>query len=376
VELFDCTTDLPEENPAYLREQLITYIGNKRALLPFIGQGLERVRQRLGKKRLATFDVFSGSGIVARYLKRFSERLIANDLEPYAFVINSCYLQNKSALPMEELEAWYHHLRSALTEDKFEPGFISELYAPQDMEQIQEGERCFYTPHNARYIDTARRLIDTVPQDLRAFFLAPLLAKASVHANTSGVFKGFYKNAETGRGQFGGKNRDALKRILGPIELPFPVFSHFDSAVELYQEDSNQLVHRIDPVDVAYIDPPYNQHPYGSNYFMLNIITAYERPRQVSPVSGIPDNWNRSRYNKKQYARQALLELTEAIKAPYLLLSFNSEGFISLPEMLEILQRIGKTEVLEIRYNTFRGSRNLRNRPIHVKEYLYLVEKR
>lgn len=215
-----------------------------------------------------------------------------------------------------------------------------------------------------------------MPQNLRAFFLAPLLAEASVHANTSGVFKGFYKNADTGRGQFGGKNRDALKRILGPIELPFPVFSHFDSDVELYQEDSNQLVHRIDPVDVAYIDPPYNQHPYGSNYFMLNIITAYERPRQVSPVSGIPDNWNRSRYNKKQYAREALLELVEAIKAPYLLLSFNSEGFISLPEMLELLQKVGKTEVLETRYNTFRGSRNLRNRPVHVKEYLYLVEKR
>jgi len=375
VELFD-TIDLPEENPAYLREQLITYIGNKRALLPFIGQGLERVRQRLGKKRLATFDVFSGSGIVARYLKRFSERLVANDLEPYTFVINSCYLTNKSAVPMAELEAWYHRICLSLTEHKLEPGLISELYAPQNMEHIQEGERCFYTPRNARYIDTARRQIDAVPQDLRVFFLAPLLAEASVHANTSGVFKGFYKNADTGRGQFGGKNRDALSRILGPIELSFPVFSNFDTTVELYQEDSNQLVHRIDPVDVAYIDPPYNQHPYGSNYFMLNVITTYERPQQLSPVSGIPKNWNRSLYNKKQYARQALLELAEAIKATYLLVSFNSEGFISLPEMLEILQKVGKTEVLETRYNTFRGSRNLRNRPIHVKEYLYLVEKR
>lgn len=371
-----CSSDeLPEENPAYLREQLITYIGNKRALLPFIGQGLERVRRRLGKKRLVTFDVFSGSGIVARYFKRFSERLVANDLETYAFIINSCYLTNKGEVPMDELEAWYQRLRASLTEDRLEPGLVSELYAPADMEQIRAGERCFYTPRNARYIDTARRCIEEVPQNLRPFFLGPLLSEASVHANTSGVFKGFYKDASTGRGQYGGKNRDALKRILGPIDLPFPVFSNFDTDLELYQEDSNQLVHRIEPVDVAYIDPPYNQHPYGSNYFMLNLIANYERPQQVSTVSGIPKDWNRSRYNTKQYARQALQELVAAIKAPYLLISFNSEGFIGLAEMIELLQAVGKTEVLETTYNTFRGSRNLKHRPVHVKEYLYLVEK-
>jgi adenine-specific DNA-methyltransferase len=43
--------------------------------------------------------------------------------------------------------------------------------------------------------------------------------------------------------------------------------------------------------------------------------------------------------------------------------------------MLGILTKAGKTEVLETTYNTFRGSRNLRNRNIHVKEFLYLVEK-
>ena len=36
----------------------------------------------------------------------------------------------------------------------------------------------------------------------------------------------------------------------------------------------NELVKEIEPVDLAYFDPPYNQHPYGSNYFMLNIING------------------------------------------------------------------------------------------------------
>ena len=43
--------------------------------------------------------------------------------------------------------------------------------------------------------------------------------------------------------------------------------------------------------------------------------------------------------------------------------------------MKNMLQKIGKVEILETTYNTFRGCRNLANRDIHVKEYLYLLEK-
>jgi adenine-specific DNA-methyltransferase len=57
------------------------------------------------------------------------------------------------------------------------------------------------------------------------------------------------------------------------------------------------------------------------------------------------------------------------------MISFNSEGFIGIDEMRTILGKAGKVEVLETKYNTFRGSRNLKNREIHVKEYLYLLEK-
>jgi adenine-specific DNA-methyltransferase len=139
-------------------------------------------------------------------------------------------------------------------------------------------------------------------------------------------------------------------------------------------------------VDLAYLDPPYNQHPYGSNYFMLNLILENKYPENISNVSGIPDNWNRSAYNKKQSACSALSELVNNIKAKYILISFNSEGFISLDEMKDMLEKIGKVQVLETSYNTFRGCRNLKalskgnyaeksNRDIHVTEYLYLLEK-
>ena len=69
------------ENPDYLSKQLITYLGNKRNLLPFINMGIEKVIKRLGRNKLSIFDVFSGSGAVARFFKRYSEKLIVNDLE-------------------------------------------------------------------------------------------------------------------------------------------------------------------------------------------------------------------------------------------------------------------------------------------------------
>ncbi len=43
--------------------------------------------------------------------------------------------------------------------------------------------------------------------------------------------------------------------------------------------------------------------------------------------------------------------------------------------MKRTLAGLGRLETLETRYNTFKGSRNLSARQIHVREYLYLVEK-
>jgi adenine-specific DNA-methyltransferase len=170
--------------------------------------------------------------------------------------------------------------------------------------------------------------------------LAPLLSEASIRANTSGVFKGFYKNKKTGIGQFGGLNQDALFRITGDIKLPFPVFSNFNCETIICNGDSNQIIKKLPEVDIAYLDPPYNQHPYGSNYFMLNLILDYKYPKNTSKISGIPENWNRSNYNKDNYALKSLTELVENIRSKYVLISFNSEGFISLEEMKNMLKKL------------------------------------
>jgi adenine-specific DNA-methyltransferase len=359
---------------AHLSEQVITYLGNKRSLLRFIDSGLKRVRRRLGKDRLSVFDVFSGSGVVARLMKLHSERLLVCDIEEYSGIVNACYLSNHQDVDHQAVRSWIDRMNREGHANEVD-GVISELYAPRDDDAIQPGERVFYTRRNARFIDGARRVIDQAPPELRHQLLAPLLYVASVHANTSGVFKGFYKNSTSGIGQFGGNGRDALQRICKPFSVPYPLYSRRECDYSIYRGDANQLLGVLPHVDVAYLDPPYNQHPYGSNYFMLNLIASGRRPSSISAVSGIPRDWNRSAYNKRTLAKRSLQELAAGLDASMLLISFNSDGFIGRDEMVAMLEAIGPTEVLETSYNTFRGSRNLTARDLHVTEYLFLVEK-
>jgi adenine-specific DNA-methyltransferase len=368
------TGGILHEKKEFLTRQLITYIGNKRTLLSFIGDGIKRVQKKLNKNKLYIFDAFSGSGVVARYFKQFSDLLIVNDLEKYSALINECYLTNKNELDIKLLQEYYYNILEDADKNLIK-GIIYKLYAPKDNKNIKSGERVFYTARNAMYIDTVRQLIGRLPPNHQKYFLAPLLSEASVHTNTSGVFKGFYKNKKTGIGQFGGINQDALLRITGDIKLPFPVFSNFNCETIICNGDSNQILKDLPELDMAYLDPPYNQHPYGSNYFMLNLIIDYEYPKNISNVSGIPKGWNRSNYNKGNHALKSLTELVENIKSKFVLISFNSDGFIGLEEMKNMLNKIGRVDVLETKYNTFRGSRNLKTREIHIKEYLYLLEK-
>ena len=363
------------EDPRYLSEQLITYIGNKRALLPLIGRGLEFAVERLEGSRdgRVILDLFSGSGVVSRFFKRFADRLIVNDLEGYAEVLSRCYLANLDGKQRRELEAVHADLLLSLHDGTLQPGLIAKDYAPRDQDDIQAGERAFYTPQNAAYLDTARRLVGELPAELRPFFLGPLLTEASIHANTAGVFKGFYKDRHTGLGRFGGTGQDALTRITQPIRLPFPIFSRFNRDFEVHRRDANELVRRLPPVDIAYIDPPYNQHPYGSNYFMLNLLVDYQEPREVSPVSGIPVTWNRSAYNKRAHAWPAMRDLVDQIDARVLMISMNSESLIDINELIAHLNTRGETQVFSSDYATFRGSRNLRGRSLTVTEFLLVT---
>ena len=181
------------ENNDFLTSQIITYIGNKRSLIGNIEKEIQEISKATGKRKLVCADLFSGSGIVARMLKQYSRRLLVNDLENYSRVLNECYLTNKDDFPAAQYEELHSQIEAACAKRKIN-GIITKNYAPKDDDNIQMGERVFYTHENALLIDTYRGLTDRlVAPELQRFFLAPLITEASVHVNTSGVFKGFYK---------------------------------------------------------------------------------------------------------------------------------------------------------------------------------------
>ena len=262
------------ENPAFLNTQLINYLGNKRALLEQICAVLEQIKDKLGVKKISFADVFSGSGSVARAAKAHSNLILANDLEGYSRTINSCYLSNFTPELGEKIDTFYKQICADFSPQE---SFLSRLYAPRDDADIKAGERVFYSRKNALILGGLRAQIDTIPPEFRHFFIAPLLSEASIHSNTGGVFKGFYKG-KNGVGKFGGEGANALGRILGEISLKKPVFSNFKSEFGVFSQDAKEFAKLIPAVDVAYFDPPYNQHPYGSNYFMLNLINEFRAP--------------------------------------------------------------------------------------------------
>jgi adenine-specific DNA-methyltransferase len=362
------------EDPRFLREQLVTYIGNKRSLLTQIQAAVLRVAEALGR-RPTVADAFAGSGVVSRLFKSQASRVVSNDLEPFARVLGECFLANREEVPWERLHSTIESLNEAADAGVSTRGFIERLYAPQKDEQIRAGERVFYTRDNARRLDLYATLISETSEDLKRYLLGPLLSAASVHANTAGVFKGFYKDRETGIGKFGGNGSDALGRIKGTIRLSPPVLSRHQGPFEVLQEDANSLPAVMDEVDLAYLDPPYNQHPYGSNYFMLNLLVEYEEPSEISRVSGIPTGWQRSGYNVKRQSEALLRDLVARVPARFLLVSFNDEGFVSPRSMLAMLEEVGAVDEVRTTYNTYRGSRNLANRSLHVTEHLYLVDR-
>jgi adenine-specific DNA-methyltransferase len=290
-------------------------------------------------------------------------------------VVARCYLRNRSEVNCRKVEDAVRRLNEEVETRSFALGFIEELYSPKDERRIKESDRVFYTRDNARRLDNYRRLLDELSAETREMLLGALLSEASVHANTAGVFKGFYKDRKTGIGRFGGSNADALTRIRGKIELAAPILSRFECDVEVRQEDANAAARAVRDIDLAYIDPPYNQHPYGSNYFMLNLLVHYQRPNEISRVSGIPTDWRRSGYNVKSQSLHLMHDLLHALDARFLLVSFNDEGFIAPRSMERMLAKLGKVSRMDIRYNAFRGSRNLHGRDTHVTEQLFLVER-
>jgi adenine-specific DNA-methyltransferase len=378
IELLSSTSSTALIESDFVLQPMITYIGNKRKLVPWIMEVVEEICSELRTTKLHVLDGFAGSGVVSRALMPFCSELHSNDMELYSYTLLRCFLETPSAEQRVRINKHFDEM-DRLCQAPTEIGFISKLYSPKNTDAPTAEERVFYTRENAMIIDTLLKYIFSVEQDIRHYLLGPILIKASINVNTAGVFRGFYK--KDGVGHFGGAGENALERILAPIQLVKPLWSSTSCKSICYNSDINNLIMRFGnkELDLIYLDPPYNEHPYGSNYFMLNLIARGQEPTEYSKVSGIPKMWNKSAFNGRGSAYNTMLDLLRNCleKAKYTLISYNNEGLVTEEDWQVIFEELDcKVKKYEKEYDTYHGSRNLDSRNKKVVEIMYLITKK
>lgn len=384
-----------EPRHPYLTRQLIAYIGNKRALLPFLEPVFAELSERAEVRRFV--DPFAGSGSVARLAKYMGFEVAACDREHYAWVLNAAALEvdaadGRNLFPeLGGVEAAFDHFHRigeaaghAGRADAAR-GYIARNYAPRNTAEADfRTERLFYTAENARYIDAVRDAIEerypagNAGRRERLLLLAALLYEASTHANTSGVFKAYHKG-------FGGHGRDALGRIMAPMRIEAPEL--IDGAPSRAEEaDAAEFLSR-NSADLVYLDPPYNTHQYGSNYFMLNTIARWDKPPvpdergpdgRLLHKAGIRKDWDRTRsdFCSKRRAESAFREVLNAVDARFLVLSYSSDGIVPVDQIVDMLSERGDVELFATDYTQYRGGRQSISRATSNVEFALAVTTR
>ncbi len=380
--LYDREDHAAAHTDDYIFSQLIPYIGNKRKLLGLIQQALHKT----GIGPEATFlDVFAGSGVVSRMAKRMGFRVIANDWEPYSFEISKCCIQCNEAPEFRSIGGYDGALTWLNTLAPVEDWITKHLCPSDDGNYDILTDRLFYTRTNGMIMDAMRIEVaqwedaGLISPLEKACLLTPMLYQASYTSNTSGVFKGFHNG-------WGGQTRTALYRILSEFHLKPIIFYDNDKDNLVFKVDSADLAEALGDsgvrADVAYLDPPYNQHPYGSNYHVLNTITLWDKPMLSERIEGrnkaaIREDWRtqrRSAYNYRREAIAAYTSLMHSLKARYLLTSYSTDGMVSLKDLVETCVSRGQTDFVLQGYKRYRvSSQRFSHKPVNI-EFILTVD--
>ncbi len=331
----------------------MNYIGSKNKLTDFIVSSITNNVGNLNNKVYA--EIFGGTGIVARKLKANVKKVIANDFEYYSFVLLKNYIGNHKAIDAKNIFDELNSLNGI-------NGFIYKNYCKGG-----HGDRNYFSDENGKKIDAIRKKIDElknngkINQNLYFYLLASLLEAADKVANTASVYGAYLKKLK----------RTALK----PLEFIPAIFETNDNSHEVYMEDSNQLITKIEG-DILYLDPPYNQRQYGANYHLLNTIALYDHFIPYGKT-GMRE-YQRSKYCVKKNVAKEFEELIKNSKFNYIFLSYNNEGLIPFENIKNIMSKYGKYSVdISENYQRFKADKD-KNRNYSAEkttEYLHILKK-
>ena len=359
------------------------YIGNKTRLLPFI----ERTISRLGITAGIAHDAFAGTASVGRALKTAGWRVVSSDLMTYSWVLQRAYVVASRVPSFAKLARADKALRRRLSTSSRmsaerrlaavgehlaqlppERGFISAHFSPL-------GGRMYFTEENAGRIDAVRRTLHEWRAegflDDNGFYLllAALIEGADRIANTAGVYAAYIKTWQSN-----------ARRPLA-IEPVVPIPGTGSSA---HRGDAAAVAREAGPVDLLYLDPPYNARQYSGYYHVPEVIARgwFDGEPVLRGKTGLlRDPETKSEWCSPGRVGRALEELLEASEARHVLVSYNSEGLLppsKLKAALKAVSTDGRVRPFTRRYKRYRADRDHAGRHYTgdwVEERLYYVNR-
>jgi adenine-specific DNA-methyltransferase len=136
-------------------------------------------------------------------------------------------------------------------------------------------------------------------------------------------------------------------RSFNPLELRVPEM--LDGPGHAIRGDACHLAGELGEFDVAYLDPPYNQHRYFTNYHIWETLVAWDAPDHYGIACkriDARDPSTKSVFNDRRRAPDALASVISAVNAGLVVVSASNEGWLGLDDLIAMCEGRGQVEVL------------------------------
>ena len=343
----------------------MNYIGSKYSILSYIDEVIEDFTQP--KKNIIFCDIFAGTGVVSKYFKDKGYDIISNDIQFFSYCILKYSIENNDEITFSSLEKKKINPFIYLNGIRGKKGFIYKNYSKSGTKR-KNFIRQYFSDENAKKIDACRMQINKwskkglLNQYEYYYLLACLIEAADKVANTTSVYEAFLKDLKP----------SAQKNIVIK-ELPLTLKSK-KKKYKVYNEDSKSLIRDIKG-DILYLDPPYNNRKYDTNYHILETIALYDSPK-IKGKSGIREDVSKkSNYCIKKAAPQELEDLIKKAKFKYILLSYNDEGIIPIETIENIMKKYGKYKRYEKKHKRYKSDNKREYKKNYTIEYIHCLEK-
>jgi adenine-specific DNA-methyltransferase len=219
------------------------------------------------------------------------------------------------------------------------PGYVTATFCEQAR---------YFRPENGARIDAVRDAIehDYAGSDLWPVLITSLLEAADRVDSTTGLQMAYLKQW--------------APRAHQPLVLRVPLM--IGGPGRALRGDAALLAGtpELDPVDLAYLDPPYNQHRYDSNYHVWETIVAWDAPDHYGVAckrEELRDPLQKSAFNGRRTMPVALAQVLDAVRAEVVLLSYNNESWLSFDELIDMCRSRCHVEVLAFDSARYVGAR-------------------